>query len=376
MTAAPSYRPCWADIDLTAFRRNLQTLQSTLPPTTGVMAVVKANAYGHGSVSIARAAQDGGAAYLGVSSLEEGVELRQAGIRTPILVLGSLFPFENFPVLFEHQLTPTVASLAMAEALSKEAVIRGRKCPIHLEIDTGLGRTGVSTISALDVITQISQLPNLILEGVYTHFSSADVDTEFTRRQSEAFIQVVQAAAAAGIKPRWVHAANSSAVLRSPNLPMTLARPGLALYGVPPFSPLPENMKLEPVLSFKTRIVFVKMLPQGSSVSYARTWTASRLSRIATLAVGYADGLPRLLSNRGEVLVRGQRAPIVGRVTMDMTMIDVTDLPECHVGDDVVLLGRQDKQELRAVEWAAWADTNAYEILCGISARVPRVEHG
>jgi len=371
-----SYRPCWAEIDLSAFSRNIQTLQKTLPDSTQLMTVVKANAYGHGSVAIAEAAEKSKVAYLGVSSLEEGVELRKAGLKTPILVLGSLFPFENFPVLFDYQLTPTIASLGAAEALSAEAARRKKDCPIHLEVDTGLGRTGISAAHAVETIQSIAQLPNLVFEGLYTHFASSDVDVEFTRRQTDSFAEIVQTAGKLGVHPRWIHLSNSSGIFRFPTIPATLARPGIALYGVAPYSPLPQSVRLEPVLSFKTRVVFVKMLPQGASVSYARTWTATRPSRVATLAVGYADGLPRLLSNRGEVLIRGQRAPIVGRVTMDMTMVDVTGLPECHVGDEVVLIGKQDTQELRAVEWAAWADTHAYEILCGISARVPRVNHG
>jgi alanine racemase len=367
------HRPCWAEINLSAFQRNWQTLRAVLPAETSVMAVVKANAYGHGLIPLSQTASTCGAAYLGVSSLEEGLALRQAKIATPILILGSLFPFENFPLLFEHRLTPTIASLIMAEALSRLAVERGEKIAVHMEVDTGMGRTGVMPGTALELLHAVSKLPGLVLEGLYTHLASSDADPEFTQQQVTLFRALVQKAAAENIRPQWIHWGNSAAVFSDPAQQPSLVRPGLSLYGVPPFAKMPSAEKLEPVLRWKTRVIFLKTVPAGASVSYARTWTARRNSRVATLAVGYADGLQRVLSNRGEVLIHGRRAPILGRVTMDMTMVDVTDIAECVVGDEVVLIGSQGAASISAVELADWAGTNPYEILCAISARVPRV---
>jgi alanine racemase len=363
----------WAEINLAAFRHNWQTLRDILPSETSVMAVVKANAYGHGLIALSLAAAERGAAYLGVSSLEEGLALREARIATPILILGSLFPFDNFPLLFDHRLTPTVASLAMAEALSKVAARRKDTIAVHLEIDTGMGRTGVMSATALDLLAAVTRLPGLKLEGLYTHLASADADPEFTLQQVTIFRAVVKRAAAEKIRPRWIHWSNTAALFCDPACQPNLVRPGLSLYGVAPYARLPLADRLQPVLVWKTRVIFLKTIPVGATVSYGRTWTAHRVSRIATLSVGYADGLQRALSNRGEVLIRGRRAPILGRVTMDMTMVDVTDLPECVVGDEAVLIGSQGEAAISALELAAWAQTNPYEILCGISARVPRV---
>lgn len=370
------HRPCWAEVDVNAFRANWRLLKGLVPAKTAMLAVVKANAYGHGILPLSKAAVEEGAAYLGVSSLDEGIQLREAGITAPVLILGSLFPFENFPLLFEHRLTPTVASLMAVDALADVAQRKNQTIAVHVEIDTGMGRTGISPTTALDLLRHVQKRPGLVLEGLYTHLASSDMDPDFTAAQTALFEQVVEVAAREGIRPRWVHWGNSAAVLRTPERQPTLARPGLALYGIPPAADVPQLEKLKPVLAWKTRVIFLKSVPAGTTVSYARTWKAGRLSRIATLAVGYADGLPRLFSNCGEVLVRGRRAPIVGRVTMDMTMVDVTEIPGCAVGDEVVLIGTQNGATLSALDLSNWAETNAYEILCGIGARVPRVYHG
>jgi alanine racemase len=250
---------------------------------------------------------------------------------------------------------------------------RKESCPIHLKIDSGFGRIGVSSPHALALIKEIAQMPGLLIEGLYTHFASSDIDADYSRTQAKAFLSVVQAAQAQGVRPPWIHMANSAAILKFPETHGTLVRPGIAYYGVPPYPGASREVALQPTITWKSQVIFLKTVPPGSSVSYARTWTAQRPTRVATLAVGYADGLPRLLSNKGQVLLRGKRVPIIGRVTMDMTMVDVTDLPECCIGDEAVLIGTQGSQELTALEMAEWAQTNAYEILCGIGARVPRV---
>jgi alanine racemase len=370
------YRPCWADIDLGALRHNLKQIQKQLKSTTGLLAVVKANGYGHGMDAIARVAVKPGALFLGVSSLEEGEALRNAGFKTPILVLGTLFPFENFSILFDRQLTPTLASLAAADALNRLAERRRRRLPVHLKIDTGFGRIGVSAPNALRFIEYVAGSPGLDLQGIYTHFSSSDVDPAYTKMQIRTFWSVVQAAEARGIRPRYLHLANSAAILRFPESHGTLVRPGLALYGARPYKTVDAKVRLRPVLSWKTRVIFLKTVPKGFPVGYARTWKAHRPTRIATLAVGYADGYPRILSNTGFVLIRGRKARILGRVTMDMMMVDVTGNSACQVGDEAILLGQQGRERIMAEEVAELAQTNAYEILSRIATRVPRIYHG
>lgn len=373
----PFYRPCWVEIHADALRQNLQSLRRRLSSNVQVLAVVKANGYGHGLLAAARAAVEAGAAALGVASLEEGIVLRQEGFHVPVLILGSLFPFDNFPLLFTHRLTPTVASLEAARALGQLAQKGSERLPVHLKIDSGFGRIGVSIPKALEFMQGVAGMAGLELEGVYTHFASSDADPEYTRRQAKAFLSVVEAARKAGIRPRWVHMANSAALLRFPETHGTLVRPGIAFYGLPAYEGAEKDIVLRPALTWKTRVVFLKNIPAGASVSYARTWVAKRPSRIATLAVGYADGYPRLLSNQARVLLGGKRMPVIGRITMDMTMVDVTDLPECHVGDEAVLIGGQGPERINARELAEAAQTNSYEILCRVAARVPRVAtHG
>jgi alanine racemase len=372
-TSSSFQRPCWVEIDVKALRSNWGALRAKLPKDVQMLAVVKANGYGLGLLTVANVAVQEGAAYLGVSSVEEGIALRESGIQTPILILGSLFPFESFSLLFKYHLTPTIASVEAAEALDQMARERRERLAVHLKIDSGFGRIGVSISNAPAFIQQVAQKPGLLVEGLYTHFASSDVDAAYTLAQAEAFFSVVQAVHTQGIRPRWIHLANSAALLRFPQTHGNMVRPGLAYYGIPPYADALSEVNLKPALTWKSRVIFLKMVPVGSSISYARTWTAKRATRVATLAAGYADGLPRIFSNRGLVLLRGRRVPILGRVTMDMTMVDVTDLPECHVGDESILLGRQGDEEITALEMAETAQTNAYEILCGIGTRVPRV---
>jgi alanine racemase len=367
------HRPCWAEIDGNALRSNWKTLRARLPKKVQMLAVVKANGYGLGLLAVSKIAVEEGAAYLGVSSVEEGIELREAGFKIPVLILGSLYPFESFPLLFKHRLTPTIASLEAAQTLGRLAVERQETFPVHLKIDSGFGRIGVSVANAPAFIAQVSKEPGLLIEGLYTHFASSDVNADFTRKQARAFLSVVEAAEALGVRPKWIHMANSSAILRFPETHGNLVRPGIAFYGVAPYAGALREVDLKPALTWKSRVIFLKTIPEGSTVSYAQTWKAKRKTRVATLAAGYADGLPRILSNKGYVLIQGQRVPILGRVTMDMTMVDVTDLPDCRVGDEAVLIGAQGEETITSLDVAKWAETNAYEILCGIGSRVPRV---
>ena len=369
--AAVFCRPCWVDIDLGALRQNFRKVKEKISSQTAILSVVKANAYGHGASQVAKVLVEESSDVLGVSSIEEGVALRQDGITVPILILGSIFPFDNFPYLFDYRLTPTIASREAAEALQSVAVSRGAAINVHLKIDSGFGRIGVSPSKALDFITFTTTLSALSIEGIYTHFASADMDPEYTQHQLQAFQTILEDSRAI-CSPRWIHAANSSALLRFPNAHGTLVRPGLALYGVDPYLGSESVIELKPVLSWKTRVVYLKWIPERFPISYARTWISKRPTRVATLAVGYADGYPRALSNKGYVLVHGQRASIIGRITMDMIMVDVTDIAECRVGDEVVLIGSQGEDKVLSGDLARMAQTNAYEILCRIGSRVPR----
>jgi len=373
---AAFYRPCWVDIDTAALRQNWRALKKRLEPAVAMLAVVKANAYGHGLATCARVAAQEKAAMLGVSSVEEGIAVRKTGLDLPVLVLGSLYPFSGFPLLFKYHLTPTIASLQAAEALDQLARSRGKKHPVHLKVDTGFGRIGVRAgtgEAALTFIRKAARLTGLKVEGLYTHFSSADVDARYTRRQHTLFQDLRRAAAQIGVRPRWIHEANSSALLRFPETHSTMVRPGLAFYGVDPYKGASTTVALEPVLTWKSRVVFLKTVPAGFPVSYAKTWTSKRQTRVATLAVGYADGYPRILSNKSHVLIAGCRVPVIGRITMDMIMVDVTNVPSVRVGDEAVLIGKQGRESISAGELAGAALTNPYEILCRIADRVPRI---
>lgn len=360
--AAPRrfFRPTWAEVDLAALRGNLQLFRSKMPRGVKLMFVVKGNAYGHGAVPCAKEAEKARLAdWLGVSSVEEGVALREAGLKLPVLVLGSLFPFESFLAAAEHRLTPTIASLEGARRLVEAAKSSGRRVDCHLKVETGMGRIGVSPLAAVAVAEYLRTEPLVRLQGVYTHLACAEDDALFTKTQLKRFNEAL---AGVGSVP-LVHAANSAGALRYPAARFTLVRPGLALYGL--------YNGFTPILTLKSKLVFIKTVPKGTPVSYGATFRAKRLSRIATLPIGYADGWSRAHSNNGKVVVGGKLCPIVGRVTMDMTMVDVTDAPQARVGDDAVLIGAQ--KGATAQDAARRLGTIPYEITTALSARVPRV---
>jgi alanine racemase len=346
-------------------------MKNAVGPRGKLLAVLKADAYGHGAAALAPIAIREGASGIGVSSLEEGIALRDSGITAPILVLGSVFPLENFSAVVEYKLTPTISSLEAAQFLQNFQKESHAKIPFHLKVDTGMGRLGLSPSAAKNLLTWAAQEKDLTLAGVYSHFAAADSDAEFTRHQLDLFLDVKKHAETLGFKNSDFHIANSAAIFRSPASHLDLVRPGLALYGASLVS-LPSAVKLEPVMRWTTQIVFLKKVPAGTSLSYGRTHTTKKESDIATLPVGYADGVPRAASNRGQVLVNGRRCPIVGRVTMDHVLVDVTGA-SAQVGDAAVLMGSQGAEKISADDWAGWADTISYEIFCGISKRVPRV---
>ncbi|MDX6768407.1 MAG: alanine racemase [Elusimicrobiota bacterium] len=359
------FRPTWAEIDAAALVSNLRKLRRKAGAAK-VMFVVKANAYGHDAALCASAAEKARAAdWLGVSSVEEGVALREAGVRLPVLVLGSLYPFESVLAAVAYGLTPMVASLDAAKRVAEAALRLKRRVDCHVKVDTGMGRVGAGREAAVGIVRHLASLGVVRVSGLFTHLASAESDRAFTRRQLAQFKGVVATLSRDGLRPPLVHAANSAALLRHPESRFDLVRPGLAAYGL--------MDGFEPVLSLKTKVVFLKTVPKGATVSYGATWRARRASRVATLPVGYGDGYSRSLSNKGEALIAGRRCPVIGRVTMDQTMVDATGVPEARVGADVTLIGRQGEQLIQAAELARLCGTITYETVTALSARVPRV---
>ncbi len=365
-------RPTWAEVDLGAVAHNFKAITRRVRAPARVMAVVKADGYGHGAVAVAKRLARAGAAAFGVSTLEEGVTLREAGIRPPILVLGNVFPFSNLPVLARHRLTPTVCSLAAVREMESWCRRTRVQLPLHIKVDTGMARIGISPRAAPDLAAAAAGSRSLRLEGVYTHFAGADSDGPFTERQWAVFQRTLRALAARGLQPPLRHAANSAALLKFPESHLDMVRPGLALYGLEPYPGLDRSLGLRPAMRFMTRIVFLKRVPKGTRVSYNGTFTARRPTWLATLPVGYADGYPRALSNRGEVLVNGRRAPVVGAVCMDMCLVDVSGIRGVRVGTEATLFG----PALPAEEVARRAGTIVYEIVTSVSRRVPRMYVG
>ena len=371
------HRATRAEIDLSAFRHNLQTLKKYLEPQTQVMAVVKADAYGHGAVPCARIA-GGVANYLGVAVIEEGIELRENGLSTPILLLGGIFPDEAED-LVRHNLATIVSTLPVAQALSREAEKQNKTVSVHIKVDTGMNRLGVSPENLPALLDQVRSLKNLKIEAVSTHFSSADdEDLSITRTQLEKFQTALTHLQKQGVPMPMIHSANTSALFKFPESHFNMVRPGLILYGVLPSPSLQsvferEGNPFQPVMQWKSQIILLKSIARGQPVSYSGSFTTQRDSILATLPIGYADGLHHTLSNKMDVLVRGQRAPQVGNIRMDMILIDVTDIPGVEEGDEVVIFGRQGDQVISVEELAVAGKTIPYEILCSVSKRVPRI---
>lgn len=371
MTVPDGWLPTVVEIDLGALAHNVRAIRARLRPDCGLMAVVKADAYGHGAVPLAQVALHHGASWLGVARPEEGVALRQAGITAPILVFSMVWP-QAMATVLEHRLTPVVGSVAEVTALQHAAAQQGLTYPIHVKIDTGMGRLGARPDDVPALLAHVARCPHLSCEGLMTHLACADTpDVDSVERQLARFQSVQQQCTQRGLTPRYVHAANSAGLYRYPASHGTLVRAGIALYGA---LALDERgvERLRPVLTWKTHIARVQALPAGCGISYGHTFITHRPSVIGTLPVGYADGLKRVLSNVGQVLIHEQHAPIVGRICMDMCMVDLTDVPDVQVGDEAVLLGTQGQAQISAATMAAQCDTIAYEIFCGITQRIPR----
>ncbi len=366
-------RPTWAEVNLSAIRRNMLSIKSLLRPGARFCAVVKANGYGHGAVEVARQAVLAGADYLAVAILDEAVALRKAGFSLPILILGYTPP-EQYAEVVALGLTQTIFNMRQAEALSLAALAQSTKAKAHIKVDTGMGRLGVMPEQAAAFALGVSGLRGVNLEGVFTHFAKADShDKSYTRKQFASFMKVLAEIQSSGLNISIKHCANSAATLDLPETHLDMVRVGIALYGLEPSAETGRPFALEPAMRFKTRIALLKTVPKGACVSYGCTFVAERTSQIATLPVGYADGWPRCLGNKGVVAINGRRVPLAGRVCMDQCMADVTglsDMTGVAEGAEVLLFGGR---ELPVEEIAALAGTINYEMVCMVSARVPRV---
>jgi alanine racemase len=364
--------PAWVEIDLDAAKHNVERARSIVPPGVALLFVVKADAYGHGAVRISRLAEECGVDILGVATLDEGRELRNAGIQLPILILSPVLPQEIEGVL-ENHLAATASSFEFVEKASGIACRMGTVCTLHVEVDTGMGRAGIAQASAVETISRMRSLPGIKLEGIFTHFPASDSDEDFTKEQIGAFTGIVDRLGAAGVAFRYVHSANSAAILNFPASHFNLVRPGLLVYGHVPSIVLKDSIDVIPVMSFKARLVLVRDMPGGSSISYGRTYIAPGPMKMGVVPVGYGHGLSHRLSNKGQVLFRGKRVNVIGRVTMDMTMLDLSGFADAAVGEEVVIFGRQGSEEITADDVARWDETLNYEVLCRISKRVARV---
>jgi len=362
-------RPTQAVVNLKAISDNIAQIRKRIGRRRELMVVVKADAYGHGAVPVSRAALRSGATCLGVSSPEEGGELREAGMDIPILVLGLIQP-EAADKAVGLKLEQTICSLELAAALDQGSRKASTRINVHVKVDTGMGRIGVLPENALAFVRRVRQFKNLDLTGIFSHFSSADdADKTFALRQLEIFNGVVREIEAAGIHIPKKHMANSAAILDLPESYLDLVRPGIMLYGLYPSPHVSRSIKLKPAMTLRTEVSYVKSVPGRTPISYGRTFFTRKETRVATLPVGYADGYSRLLSNRGTVLIKGQRAPLIGRVCMDMCLADISGIKNVRVGDEVILFG----EEISADEVAENMGTINYEVVCGVGRRVPRV---
>lgn len=365
-------RLTWAEIDIGAMQHNLNLIQQTVKPSQ-VLAIVKANAYGHGIIRTARIAVDTGISYLGVGFLEEGLLLRRRGFKVPILVLGGLL-FHQVQDFIVNKLDVTVSSLGLAYAVNREAEALGKIARVHLKFDTGFNRIGMHYSKAADIFERLLPLKNIEVIGIYSHFANSDEPvSDYTDIQFQRFVSVLETAATWGIRPIYRHVACSGAIMYHHHTFCNMVRAGLAMYGLYPSLESLHTIDLRPVLSFKSRVVFIKTIPAGEPVSYSGTYVTTGDTRIATIPVGYGDGYTRRLSNNADVLIRGKRFPVIGNVCMDQIMVDLKNDENIETGDEVVLYGCQGTECIPVEEIAERAGTIPYEITTWLARRVPRI---
>ncbi len=363
----------WVEVDLDAIARNVAAIKQHVGPSVTVVAVVKANGYGHGTEVVARAALANGASWLALNHVSPSVALRKAGITAPIILLGHI-PDSSARAVVEFGLRPAITSMQLGQALSAAAVAAGTVVPFHVKVDTGMGRFGLAPQDAVDFVRAVTQLPGLQLEGVFTHFACADwADRSWVDQQLKIYYDVLAEMETAGIQVPMRHAANSAATLAHPDTHLDAVRVGIAMYGLRPSTQVEPSIPLYPALTLKSRVAQVRDMPPGTGISYSRTFVTQQAARMALVPCGYGDGFVRLTSNRGAVLIRGQRAPIRGRMCMDTMVVEVTDIPGVQPGDEVVLIGRQGNGAITAEEVASWAETINYEVVTHLLPRLPRV---
>jgi alanine racemase len=369
-----NHRPAYVEVNLSSIQKNLKTFQQLLNQEAQIMAIVKANAYGHGAVKVAQAALDAGAQWLGVAIFQEAAELRAAGLKAPILVLGYCLP-EDYSYMIEKGIRLTISTLEQGLAYAQAAAKLEIKAPVHIKIDTGMGRLGFQPNSqSIEQILQLAKEPYLNLEGIFTHPAQADAaDPASCQAQVTLFNRVLTELAAQGCIIPMAHCANTAAAMRLPVAQKKFVRIGIGLYGLYPSAEAKKwKVDLAEAISVKSNLVFIKSVDVGTAIGYGHTWQATRPSLIGTVPLGYADGISRQLSNRGSVLVRGRRAPIIGRICMDQLMVDLTEVPNAELGDEVVLIGNQGNQKIAVDEVAELMDTINYEVVCLLSQRLPR----
>jgi len=364
-----------AEINLDNLKHNLASFRNHLAEKTAIMAVVKADAYGHGSVEVARVALNNSANWLAVAFVEEGIELRDHGIDAPILVFNPPFA-EQVELYFDYDLTPTLFNQATATLFSEEASKRKENKNIHIKIDTGMGRIGIFPYTAAQsFIRSVRALPNLVVQGIYTHFATADEkDKSFARKQLARFLHVVRSLKSKNICPPLVHAANSAAALEMPEAWLDMVRLGISMYGHYPSEEINKDvLPLKPLMSLKSRVSHLKEVPAGTCISYGCTYVTKGNTRVATIPLGYADGYNRLMSNKTHVLINGKRLPLIGRICMDQFLVDVSIDPKVKEGDQVVLFGKQGQENIPVEELSGIMGTINYEVLCAVGKRVPRI---
>lgn len=362
-------RPVWAEVNLAAIAHNVRQIKQYIKPTTKVCAVIKADAYGHGTSAVVRTALAAGADYLGVAILNEAIDLRRDGVTVPILVLGYTPPQQAIRIV-DNDVTQTIFDYELAQAISQAAEAVGQTAKVHIKIDTGMTRIGIRPEDAGDFVEAVAKLPGIEIEGVFSHFANADSqDKSYAWEQFDRFKKALALIEAKGLKIPIRHIANSAATLDMPETQLDMVRPGIIMYGLWPSDEVDKKLDLKPAMKFKAKVSLVKDVPQEVSISYGREFFTDKPSRIATLPVGYADGWTRQLSGKASVLIRGQRAPIVGRVCMDQCMVDVTHIPGVSQGDIALLFGGE---KLPAEEIAEKLGTINYEVICLVGKRVPR----
>ncbi|HOE63691.1 MAG TPA: alanine racemase [Candidatus Sumerlaeota bacterium] len=367
------YRPTIAAISLDAVKHNIQAIQKKVGAACQVMAVVKANAYGHGMAQVAQASLEAGAARIGVATVDEAAILRDLKIKAPILVMGPAL-LEHAEFFIARNISAAVGSIEAARAFGRAARKLGKKARIHIKTDTGMGRFGFWWENLAALLPEIKKIRGLHLEGCFTHFATSDIaDYAYTKWQHENFKKLLDSAARQKIRFDIIHAANSGAIMQHPETYHDCVRAGVMLYGMLPDQKTKPTVPIKPVMTLTTRLVEIRQHPKGRCISYGCTWQTPRASRIGILPIGYGDGYSRKFSNKGQVLIRGRRAPIVGRVCMDQTLVDLSAIPEAQIGDRVLLWGENELGVLKVEEAAKWMGTITYEVTCALGARIPRV---